>query len=306
MTAVDAYDRLPHATSMIVNRPAVKWPGGARVAVAFVVSAEYYEMRPPADAFVPLNVPGGFGRAPYPDVRAFSQREYGNRVGIFRVIQAFDKCGMVATAAVDESVATRYPWLVRQLVTRNWEIAGHGFSLTQVISDRMSEDKERAYIRSALDTLERIAGKRPKGWHGPEYGQSQRTTKLLGELGVDYVLDWPNDEQPFLMHADSIPLVSLAMALELDDVVSAYHRRLSLDRWKTAIGVALDQLLVDSATSGRHLIVNLHPWIIGHPHRIGYLEEVLDDVAARKGLWLATTGEIAAHYYLSSVGPDRY
>jgi peptidoglycan/xylan/chitin deacetylase (PgdA/CDA1 family) len=303
--AIDAYDRLPHATSMIVRRPAIKWPGGARVAVAFVVSTEYYEMRPPADAFVPPNVPGGFGRAPYPDVRAFSQREYGNRVGIYRVMQAFDKRGMVATAAVDESVATRYPGLVKELVTRKWEIAGHGFSLTQVISDKMSEDKERATIKSALDTLARVTGQRPKGWHGPEYGQSQRTPRLLAELGVDYVLDWPNDEQPFLMHADDKPLVSLAMALELDDVVSAYHRRLSLDRWTTGIGVALDQLLADSTASGRHLIVNLHPWIIGHPHRIGYLEDVLDDVSKRKGLWLATAGDIAAHYRAQTVGAAR-
>jgi peptidoglycan/xylan/chitin deacetylase (PgdA/CDA1 family) len=287
---------------MIVSRPPITWPNGKHVAVAFVVSAEYYEMRPPVDAFVPPNVPGGFGRAPYPDVRAFSQREYGNRVGSFRVMEAFDRRRMVATAAVDQSVATRYPGLVKQLVMRRWEIAGHGFSLTQVISDKMSEEKERAYISSALDTLARVSGQRPKGWHGPEYGQSQRTTKLLAEFGVDYVLDWPNDEQPFLMHADSNkPLVSLAMALELDDVVSAYHRRLSLDRWKTAIGVALDQLLADSAASGRHLIINLHPWIIGHPHRIGYLEEVLDDVSSRSGLWLATAGEIAAHYRAQAI-----
>jgi len=301
MTAIDAYDRLPHATSMIVHRPSIKWPDGKRVAVAFVVSAEYYEMRPPADAFVPPNVPGGFGRAPYPDVRAFSQREYGNRVGIFRVMQAFDSLKMVATAAVDQSVATRYPSLVKQLVTRNWEIAGHGFSLTRVISDKMPEDIEHAYIKSALDAVERVSGQRPKGWHGPEYGQSQRTTKLLADLGVEYVLDWPNDEQPFLMHADDKPLVSLAMALELDDVVSAYHRRLTLDRWKAAVGVALDQLLADSTSSGRHLIVNLHPWIIGHPHRIGYLEEVLDDAAARKDLWLTTAGEIADHYRKQTV-----
>jgi peptidoglycan/xylan/chitin deacetylase (PgdA/CDA1 family) len=174
-----------------------------------------------------------------------------------------------------------------------------------VISDKMSEDKERATIKSALDTLARVTGQRPKGWHGPEYGQSQRTPRLLAELGVDYVLDWPNDEQPFLMHADDKPLVSLAMALELDDVVSAYHRRLSLDRWTTGIGVALDQLLADSTASGRHLIVNLHPWIIGHPHRIGYLEDVLDDVSKRKGLWLATAGDIAAHYRAQTVGAAR-
>ncbi len=296
MSAVDTYDRLPHATSMIASRPPLRWPNNARLAVAFVVSAEYYEMQPAPDAFIPPNVPGGFGRAPYPDFRAFSQREYGNRVGIFRVIQAFDQRNMVATAAIDESVATRYPYIVKQLAARKWEIAGHGFSLTRVISNQMPPDQERAYIASALHAVARVSGQRPKGWHSPEYGQSERTTRLLAELGVDYVLDWPNDEQPFLMHADDKPLISIAMALELDDVVSAWHRRLSMDRWRNAVRDAVDQLLADGATSARHLVLNLHPWLIGHPHRIGYLEEVLDDIRARHGVWITTAGEIAAYY----------
>jgi allantoinase len=296
MTAIDAHDRLPHATSMIVSRPRLKWPGNAHVAVAFVVCGEYYEMQPAPNAFIPPDVPGGFGRAPYPDFRAFSQREYGNRVGIFRVMQAFDERAAKATAAIDESVARRYPYIVEQCLKREWEVAAHGFSLTRVISEKMSEDEERNYIRSSLAEVGKVAGRPPRGWHGPEYGQSTRTPRLLSEAGADYVLDWPNDEQPFLMHADSgRPLVSVAMALELDDVVSGWHRRLSMDRWRDAISDALDQLSADGATSGRHLVINLHPWLIGHPHRIGYLEEVLDDLRSRRCIWLTTVGEIVDH-----------
>jgi len=301
---IAAYDRLPHATSTIAHRPKLVWPGGKRLAVAFVVCAEYYEMQPPPDAFIPPNVPGGFGRAPYPDFRAFSQREYGNRVGVFRVMDAFDKRGIVATAAVDQSVAVRYPYILRQCMARHWDIAGHGFSLIRVISNHMSEDAERAYIEAALEALERATGSRPNGWHGPEYGQSMHTTRLLAQAGIDYVLDWPNDEQPFLMHADmDHPLVSIAMALELDDVIAGWHRRLSMDRWRNGVRDAVDQLLADGGSSGRHLVLNLHPWFIGHPHRIGYLEEVLDDIAGRDGIWLTTAGEIAAHVRsLSKVG----
>ena len=85
------------------------------------------------------------------------------------------------------------------------------------------------------------------------------------------------------------------MALELDDVVTMWHRRVSGERWRQAVAEALDQLLADGAKSGRHLILNLHPWLIGHPHRIGYLEDVLEDVRKRDGIWIATTAEIAAH-----------
>jgi len=290
------HDRVYHKDSVIVHRPPLAWPDGHRAAFAVVVCAEYYEMQPPADAFVPPNVPGGFGRAPYPDVRAFSQREYGNRVGIFRVMQALDAQQIRATAAVDAYIATNYPYLTEQFRKRNWEIAGHGYSLTQVISNKMSEEQERTYIRTCLDAVERAFGVRPRGWHGPEYGESERTPALLAEFGVQYVLDWPNDEQPYLMRTPSGPLVSVPMALELDDVTIHYHRRIGLARWRQAVAEALDQLLADGAAGGRHLVLALHPWLIGQPHRIGYLEDVLADARRRSGLWIATAGEIASFY----------
>jgi allantoinase len=294
--AMNEYDRVYHEDSMIVRRPPLAWPGGHRAAFSVVVCAEYYELQPPADAFVPLNVPGGFGRAPYPDVRAFSQREYGNRVGIFRVMEALDKHRIRPTAAADAVICTQYPYLIEQFQKRNWEIAGHGYSLTRVISNRMSEEQERNYIRASLDAVEKACGTRPNGWHGPEYGESERTPALLAEFGVKYVLDWPNDEQPYLMSTPSGSIVSIPMALELDDVITHYHRRIGLARWRQAVAEALDQLLADGDAGGRQLVLALHPWLIGHPHRIGYFEDVLADAASRKDLWITTTGEIADFY----------
>ena len=153
-------DRTPHDTSSIALRPPLHWPGGARLAFAVVVSAEYYEMQPNPANFIPANVPGGFGRAPYPDFRAFSQRDYGNRVGVFRVIEALERFAVPATAAIDANVAERYPYIVEQFRKRNFEIAGHGHAVTNVITNHMAEADERAYIASALDTLQRV-GVRP-------------------------------------------------------------------------------------------------------------------------------------------------
>jgi peptidoglycan/xylan/chitin deacetylase (PgdA/CDA1 family) len=294
--AMNEYDRVYHEDSMIVKRPPLAWPGGHRAAFSVVVCAEYYELQPPDDAFVPPNVPGGFGRAPYPDVRAFSQREYGNRVGVFRVMEALDKQQIRATAAADAVIAARYPFLIEQFQKRHWEIAAHGYSLTRVISNRMSEEQERNYIRTSLEAVEKASGTRPRGWHGPEYGESERTPALLAEFGVKYVLDWPNDEQPYLMNTPSGTIASIPMALELDDVITHYHRRIGLARWRQAVAEALDQLLADGDTGGRQLVLALHPWLIGHPHRIGYLEDVLADAASRSDLWITTTGEIADFY----------
>jgi allantoinase len=288
------HDRLFHETSGIPYRRALIWPNDARLAMSLVISIEYYEMRPSRGSFIPPNIPGGFGRAPYPDFRAFTQRDYGNRVGVFRVLEALDRFAMPATAAIDANVAVRYPYIVEQCLRRQLEIAGHGYSVTNVISSHMSEAQEQAYIASALDTLERASGSRPVGWHGPENGQSARTPALLAEQGVGYVLDWPNDEQPFLMRTPRGTLTSLAMALELDDVVSMWHRRISGERWRQAIIEAVDQLIADGSSARRHLILNLHPWLVGHPHRIGYLEDVLGAIRERDGIWLATASDIAA------------
>ena len=294
--AQDPHDNVFHETSSLPKRARLEWPEQRKVAVCIVVCAEYYEMQPPEGSFIPPNLPGGFGRAPYPDVRAFSQREYGNRVGIFRVIEALDRHDIKATVALDASVASRYPYLVDQFQKRDWELAAHGFSLTRVISNQMTETDERAYIQSVLDVIEKSSGVRPAGWHGAEYGESEHTPSLLAEYGLQYLLDWPNDEQPYLMRAPAGSIVSLPMALELDDVVANYHRRIPMARWRLAVSEAVDQLLLDSSDTGRHLALNLHPWLIGHPHRISYLEELLADLRSRDGLWIATAGQIATHY----------
>jgi allantoinase len=163
---MNVYDDVPYKTSSLPKRLPLKWPYGREVAVCIVVSAEYYEMQPPAGSFTPPNLPGGFGRAPYPDVRAFSQREYGNRVGIFRVMEALDRHAIKATVALDASIASRYPNLVAEFQQRQWEIAAHGFSLTRVISNHLSEAEEREYIQNAIDIIEQAAGTKPAGWHG--------------------------------------------------------------------------------------------------------------------------------------------
>jgi allantoinase len=285
----DFYPRIP-----IVARPKFAWPDGARLALAILVSLEHYELQPPKGSFQPVNLPGGMGRAPYPDFRAHSQRAYGNRIGVFRVMRALAQHGLRATAAVDVWTARTCPTLVEELGRQKWEIAGHGHAVTQVISSRMTEKEERTYIRSALKAVEGVFGRKPAGWHSPEYGESERTPALLAEQGVKYVMDWPNDEQPYRMHTAGGPLISVPVAVDFDDVFSYWHRRIELPRWQRAVTEAIDQLLEDGKETGRVLILNLHPWMIGQPWRIGYFEALLEQIATRNGIWHTTAGEIAS------------
>lgn len=278
----------------IVARPQVAWPKDARLAFGIVVSLEHYEMFPQPGAPLPLTLPGGFGRGPYPDFRTYSHREYGNRIGVFRVMEVLDRHGMRATAAMDAGVASTRPAIVEQCLKRNWDIAAHGNAVTQLISSKLGEAEERAQIGAALDAVAKATGTRPAGWHGPEYGESARTPGILAELGVRYVLDWPNDELPYAMTTKAGPLLSVPMMIDFDDVFAHWYRKMSMARWQLSIRDALDRLLEDGKTRPRMLVLNLHPWLIGQPWRIGYLDAVLADLRRRDGVWLATAGEIAA------------
>src|SRR3954471_76846 len=146
----DWFDSTP-----IVSRKAIHWPNGARLAVAFVVSIEQYEMVQAPGAFIPATLPGGMGRGPYPDFRSYSLREYGNRIGVFRVMEALDRHGLKATAAIDASVAMNKPIIASECVRRGWEIAAHGNAVTQMLTSKLDEAQERAQISGALKAIEK-------------------------------------------------------------------------------------------------------------------------------------------------------
>jgi hypothetical protein len=178
-----------YAWSPVVARPRLEWPHGARVAVAFVVSLGHYEADPPADAFDPPTHASPLRVIPYPDYPTVTHREYGYRVGIFRLFDLFDTYGMKATAAVDALTARRYAGLVAESRKRGWELAAHGIGQRQALSGATTESAERAYIRATLDALT-MAGVLPTGWLGAEQSESVRTPTLLAAAGLGYVGDW--------------------------------------------------------------------------------------------------------------------
>lgn len=278
--------------SPIGSRPQLSWPHEARVALCVIVSLESIEWLPPKEAVLsPSAVRGG----PYPEIpemHEVSYHEYGNRVGIFRVMRILDKLAIRGTAAVDAGIATNYSFIVGQCQARQWEIMGHGLSLSQMITERMSESEEREYIRHSLEAVRLATGQNPKGWVGMDYGESTRTVRLLAEMGVKYVCDWPNDEQPYLMKVPVGQMVSLPVTLELDDVFTHRMRGVSIMRWARMVTETFDRLCYDGASSGRLLVLNIHPYLIGQPFRIKYLEMALQYIMNSGLAWAATGTEI--------------
>jgi peptidoglycan/xylan/chitin deacetylase (PgdA/CDA1 family) len=282
--------------SPLPARPQLRWPDEARIAVCIIVSLEYVELTPPAEALTPPSV---VYMGPWPrvwDIPEVSHHEYGNRVGVFRVMKLLDRYRIRATVAMDAALAQVAPALVQHCMDRRWEFVGHGIAASRLISERMSEDEERATIRTSLDVLQEATGYRPVGWLSADYGESSRTVRLLADEGVRYVCDWPNDEQPYTMTVPTGTMVSLPVTLELDDIYTHRRRFIPTERWAEMAIEAFDQLYRDGERSGRLLVFNLHPWTIGQPFRIRHLGRVLEHMAGHSRVWKATAGEIVTWY----------
>ena len=282
-------------------RAALAWPNAARVAFAPVVYLEHW----PVDA-----TPDGFAdprfRDPYgsyqPDYRTHTWREYGNRIGIFRIFDALDRYGLTATLAVNASAARRYPTLIDEALARGWEIAAHGDVADAMVTSRLSADAETALIDSCLDTLHSATGTRPKGWIAQDFGESTRSAALLARAGIEWTGHWPNDDQPYWM-TTTPAMVCVPQMSELDDVECLWHRRVPTPRWPDMLEDAVQVL---AAETGRMAVIGLHPWLFGMPHRIRYLDDGLRRVAQIDGLWSTTVGQIAAHFRSQRPTEDEF
>ena len=191
--------------SPIITRPILRWPDNARVALAVIVNLEHWDWEVPPHtplAVSPLGGPEGLwsGNQPdFPDIGGYGNHEYGNRVGIFRVLAILDKYGIKPTLALDKAIADHYPFLIQEGQRRDAEFIAHGLSRRRIIHNGMSEDEERQYIRDSIAAVEQATGTRPVGWSGPDFQETPHTPDLLAAEGIRYVCDWGNDEQPYQM-----------------------------------------------------------------------------------------------------------
>ena len=289
-------DHPHHEWSPVISRPTLRWPDNAAVALCVVIPLEHMEWQAPAGSFQVARLAGGSAPREFPDYARLSHREYGHRIGIFRLLDVLEKHGVRATIAMDALTAEHYPYLVRHCLDRGCEIIGHGISVSRMITSNMSEGEEREYIRTSIQALVSATGAAPAGWFGPEYGESDRTPQLLAEAGLTYVCDWANDEQPYPMTTGDRPFFALPLMYELDDVVSISHKLMTVFDYERMLGESFDVLKEDGASTGRLMAVNLHPWLVGQPFRIGSIDRALSHIMGQGGVWPATGSEIIAWY----------
>ena len=281
----------PHRVdySPIIDRPPIKWPSDARVALWIAPNVEHYEYLPDNDG--PRNP---WPRVPHPDAQQYSYRDYGNRIGFWRMLEVLDKYGIRCGASLNLAVLEHFPEIGEAMMKRGWDFMSHGIYNTRYLNT-YSEEQEREFYQDCIETLRRHTGKKLKGMLGPGISGSERTPDLMAEAGLIYHADWMHDDQPVPIRVRSGKLVSVPYSIELNDVI-IFRQHYEGEYFARICKAQFDQLYKEGAESGRVMCIAIHPYFIGQPHRVKYLEETLSYIVAHEGVWQTTADEIAEYY----------
>lgn len=284
------FPRPPYRYSPISSREPIVWPGGARLAFCVALNVEYFHVDAPSTSIVPETA------GLVPDPMNYGWRDYGLRVGIWRLIEVFDRYRTPVSALVNSEVCTECPQVIEAGRARDWAWVAHGVTNSRVHNGFDSKDEEREALREIFATLERACGARPSGWLGPALSETFDTPALLAEVGGSYLLDWCNDDQPYPLDVGA-RMISVPYSIELNDIPLFIGRSFTGPEFRDTMIDWFDQLYREGESNGRVMTVALHPFVVGQPSRARYLAEALEHVASHDEVWLATSDEIAAHYY---------
>jgi allantoinase len=277
--------------SAIAERPRLALPQGARLAVWLIVNVEDWDPTRPMPRTVLTPPAGG---APMPDIPNWAWHEYGNRVGFWRMLDVLDHFAIRAVLAINGSAISRYAPIARAALERRWEFIGHGF--TQQSMQKVAD--ERDDIRKTVVAIREFTGKAPRGWLGPGLTETWETPDLLVEEGFEYVCDWVLDDQPVRLKTRTRPIVNLPYTQECNDVAMMLIQHHKAGEYYERAIDQFEQLHEDSAQSGRIMALVVHPYIMGAPHRLKYLRNVLARMRNRRDV-LFWTGEEILDWYLA-------
>jgi peptidoglycan/xylan/chitin deacetylase (PgdA/CDA1 family) len=279
--------------SPIVDRPRLSLPGGARVAFWIGLNIEHYEVdRPSTSIFAGT-------AALQPDPLNYGWRDYGPRVGVWRMIDALDKYDLRASVLLNADVCERYPRIIEEGRKRRWAWLAHGKN-NSIFEAGMSADEERAYLTDVVQTIEQGTGSRPRGWLGPALTETFNTPELLAELGLTYLLDWCSDDQPFPLKVKAGRMISVPYSIEMNDVSLFVGKSLSGADFAQMVMDQFDVLYEEGAQSARVMCLALHPFIVNQPFRHKHLERALEYIVGHEGVWRSTSDEIADWYLTSA------
>jgi allantoinase len=282
-----------HDWSNLFQRKKISWPNGAKIALWVTVDLEFFPLNQPAK---PFKAPGGMV-TPYPDLRHFTTRDYGNRVGIQRIWCVLDRYKIKSSAVMNSKVAERYPYLVDALNKRGDEIIAGGVDMGKLHFGEMDDAVEAAQVAEAVAVLRALSGQPIRGWLSPAKSESWNTLKHLKDNGIDYCCDWVNDDMPYPLNSASGQLWAMPHTSEISDRKIILDNHHSEDAFVEQVKDQFTTLYRETDVhGGRVLSIALTPYIMGMHYRIKYLDEILRWLRGHDGVWSATGSEILDAY----------
>jgi allantoinase len=271
--------------SAISERPALKLPGGARMAVWCIVNIEEWDARETMPRTVLTPPAGG---APMPDIPNWAWHEYGNRVGFWRMLDVFDRHQVKAALAINGKAIAGYEPIARAAHERGWEFIGHGFGQKNM----QKVPDEREDIAKTKESIRAYTGRDPRGWLGPGLTETWETPDILVEQGFDYVCDWVLDDEPVVLKTRTKPIVNIPYTQECNDVAMMLIQHHKASEYYDRAADQFDQLYADSANSARVMAFVVHPYIMGVPHRLKHFAKVFDHIRQHDDVVFMTGEEI--------------
>ena len=274
MKDFDPFSLFPYQA--IVDRPRIVWPNGARVAVWVIPNIEHFHLELGPSA---------------PDVRNYSRRDYGNRVGVWRLMEVLSRNGIRGTVALNAEVGRYYPRIMEEVTKLGWELMGHGLTNSTMLNG-MSTDEHTSVVLQAKRVIEDY-GQTMNGWLGPGLTETWETLDLLRKHGVEYVCDWVNDDLPYRMNNG---LYSIPYSIELNDMPLFNMPSIDVEEFYRRICETFNVLYEEGQRNASVMSIALHPFLMGVPHRIRVLDRALRYIASHDKVWLATGSEIIKAY----------
>ena len=275
--------------SMIFQRKPFKWPNGKTIAVWVVLNVEIWAFDSAADAAIAPNGAAG------PDVINYATREYGMRVGLWRIADVLDAAGIKATVALNSGVCDIYSKAVEEMKKRGWEFVGHGVTNSTPLS-KYAPDQEQQMIETSLETIKKATGQKVNGWISPGQVQTVNTLNLLGELGVTYTGDWNNDDQPYRMKVKTGEMYSLPYCLIVNDTNIYSNWGFTGEQYYQSVIDQFDVLAEDSLKQPRVMGLPIHPFLVGQPEHISFFKRAVQHMKQSDRVWFATGSEILDAY----------
>lgn len=283
------------------DRRPLRFPNGARLALIITINLEYWEksrqgQKEPLFTGGPMTIPHALPGDVW-DTANWTWREYGQRVGVWRLIDLFDKFDIKPSCTVNGLLMVERRRIVDAVNERGWELVPHNWAQNDLLTYYADDPKaEREVIKRTLDKYLEVVGRPAKAWLSSAIRGTAHTPAFLKEFGLIAYCDYLNDEQPYLINTIHGPIVCVPYSNDINDFNIFARGGMPASSGVETLKVCFEQLYSEGAASGRIMNIGLHPHVIGQPHRIGALREFIDHAAARKDVWFPTREELAAWY----------